>query len=76
MSSQARLQRTLKATGLLTAALLFVLLFAHDCGTLSTARSIALRLDQADQERLEAVVAEKATQALQPQAVLADGRRG
>lgn len=76
MSSAARLQAMLKAMGATALVLLLVLLFVHDSGTLSQARAISQRLDSVDHERLEALVAEKATQVLQPLAVLVDGRRG
>lgn len=76
MNATKRLRLTLLA--LLGGALgvLLVMLVVHDSGTLRQAKALSERLDKADRERLEAVIAEKALQALQPQAVLLDGRRG
>ena len=76
MNAAQRLRLTLLA--LLGGALvvLLAMLAVHDLGTLSQAKALSDRLDKADRERLEAVVAEKSLQVLQPQAVLVDGRRG
>lgn len=76
MSWPARLRSMLKAMGGVALASLLVLLFVHDRGTLNQARALAQRLDAADQDRLEALVADRAEQVLRPQASLVDGRRG
>lgn len=76
MNSAKRLRLTLAALMGVSLVVLVGMLFVHDAGTLRQAADLSARLDKVDRERLEALVAEKALQTLQPQAVLFDGRRG